>query len=464
MWSSRASALILALVALIIAISPEYAMGADASTRVLVVSIDDTITDATVENVKSAINHAGSGGYECIIITLNTPGGGLDETFEIINIIESSPVPVIGYVYPSGASAVSAGTFILMSTHVAAMASHTIIGSCQPVELTSSGVRYVNETKIINYLVKYMEERAKMHGRNATIASMFITKNLDINDTEALNYGVIEFSEDGINSLLLAMNGYTIKFHGTNYTFHTAGASIEHYRMPPSVVILNFLSNPIIASLLLIIGIYALIFGLATPGHGAEVVGVVMIALALMGLGFQINILSLFILALGIVLLLIEIHTPGFGVFGIVGIFCIIIGTMFIIPVGYPRWMLPKDVVKLLIFLAIFPAVLVGIFFAFLLFKTLQIVRKKPVVGGILGTAGTAAEDFGGDREGFVIIDGEYWKAVSADEVKKGDRVVVREKDGVRLVVEKVHDESRNSGEKGDTSFLDKLLNILKRL
>ena len=203
------------------------------SSNVLVVEINGTIDQSTVEIFEESINIAESENSEAIILLLDTPGGGLQQTFDIADLINESSIPVVGYVYPSGSAAWSAGTFILISSHVAAMADHTVIGSAQPVEITPQGTRYINDSKIINALTKWIETRADMYNRNKTIAKQFITKNLNLNETLAYDYGVIEFVATSVEQLIQDINGSVIKTSTGEVTINTHYAKQVQYS--PSV-------------------------------------------------------------------------------------------------------------------------------------------------------------------------------------------------------------------------------------
>ena len=148
-------------------------------SNVIVVEMTDTIDRSSVEILTESLKEAENQDSQAIILLLNTPGGGLQQTFDIADIIHSSHVPIVGYVYPSGSEAWSAGTFILISTHIAAMAEHTIIGSAQPVEISIEGTRVINDSKTINALVEWIQERANMYGRNETTVEKFIRENLN---------------------------------------------------------------------------------------------------------------------------------------------------------------------------------------------------------------------------------------------------------------------------------------------
>jgi len=182
-----------------------------ADTSALVIEMNDTIDQASVELLKSGLAEAEKQADDLIILTLSTPGGGATQTFEIADIIQNSTIPVVGFVYPKGAYAWSAGTFILMSTHLAAMADNTIIGSCQPVTIGIEGSTPINDSKTINALVSWMQERASMYGRNITLAKEFITINRNVNATTALDLGAIEFTASSLGDLLNTIDGAPIK-------------------------------------------------------------------------------------------------------------------------------------------------------------------------------------------------------------------------------------------------------------
>jgi membrane-bound serine protease (ClpP class) len=232
------------------------------SSNVLVVEITDTIDQGTVEILKESIQQARKENSEAIILLLDTPGGDLQKTFEIADLINESEVPFVGYVYPSGSVAWSAGTFILMSAHVAAMADYTVIGSCQPVEITVEGTKYITESKIINALVGWIQTRAEMYGRNQTIAAKFITENLDLNATLAKEYGVVEHVSPSIDHLLQDINGTSVPTKEGTVILDTMGAKQIVYSSSLKIQIMKFFSNPILTSLLLMLGIFALIFGI----------------------------------------------------------------------------------------------------------------------------------------------------------------------------------------------------------
>ncbi|HDM67295.1 MAG TPA: nodulation protein NfeD, partial [Thermoplasmatales archaeon] len=365
------------LIGCILVFSLQLLLIADASsaTEVITMDISGTIDQSTVEAVKECLREAEDRNAEAIILLLDTPGGGLSETFTIVDYIQNSRIPIVGYVYPQGSAAWSAGTLILISSHIAAMANHTIIGSCQPVEITFSGAQPVNDSKTINALVEWIKERAHMYNRNATAAALFITENLNINASEAYKLGVIEVVAPNIYSLLNYLDGRIVQTTSGEVTLHTKNATITLFTPSISTQLLKLVSNPLLTSLLFMLGVFAVIFGISAPGHGAEVFGVIAILLSLLGSGFNVSEISMVFIVIGAILLLIEILViPGFGVVGIGGIICLILGSIFLIPTYHPphEWIISATWINNLLILVLVATILIAGFFLFLLYKVLE--------------------------------------------------------------------------------------------
>lgn len=403
--------------------------------EVLLVEITGTIDESTVEIITDSFQMATSTNVEAIILLLETPGGGLDQTFRIEEKIAESNIPVIGYVYPSGAASWSAGTFILMSTHIAAMADFCVIGSCQPVQVTATGTELINDSKTINALVSWIQERANKYDRNSTIAKEFITRNRNLNTTEALNAGVIEYAAKDIDSLLQQMEGTIVQTNEGNTTLSTANATQITYTPPVQIQFLRFVSNPLLTSILLMIGIFALIFGISAPGFGAEVFGVIAIVLSLAGSGFAISEISLLFLVLGGILLLLELLViPGFGVVGIGGIISLFIGAVFLVPTYTTReWVINTAWIdSIIIVLLVFVALFAG-FFIFLLYKILEVRKKKKAVGVFEGETAETVDAIGQGKPGYIRFRGELWKAKAETFIPVATKVVIEKKEGSTL-------------------------------
>jgi len=427
------------IASLIIFISLFLTIQANAqNSNVLVIEINDTINQSTVELLIEGIEEAKYLNSEIIILLLNTPGGGLQETFDIAEIIKNSKLPIVGYVYPSGSAAWSAGTFILISTHIAAMANNSIIGSCQPVEITFEGTKTINESKTINALVEWIQERADLYDRNKTMAKDFIIKNKNINASIALKYGVIEYISDSIETLLRKIDGKHVNTSQGDYLINTNFSEIIYYSPSIKVILLKYLSNPLLQSLLLMLGIFSLIFGISSPGFGAEIFGAIAILLSLIGSGFSIPEFSIIFIILGFLLLIIEIFaTPGFGIIAIGGIICLTIGSIFIIPnFSTLDWMISMEWINDIIIILIVTAILISIFFGFVLYKILEIRNKKKAIGIFEGETAITTDSITPDKPGYIKYKGELWKAKSKEFIEPDKKVRIIEKDDFYLIVE----------------------------
>ena len=430
------SLLFLSFILLVLSSLSAYAQ----NSKVVLVEITDTIDQSTLEIFTESMKLAETNDAQALILLINTPGGGWEQTQEIESLIQKSEIPVVGFVYPLGATAWSAGTFILMSTHIAAMVNHTVIGSCQPVEVGLEGTKVINDSKIINALVAWIQERATMHGRNTTLAREFITINRNVNATVAKNLGAIEFIASSVDQLLYEIDGTNVTTSTGTVTLHTENAEKITYSPSLQIRIVKFISNPILTSLLLMLGIFALLIGISTPGYGAEVFGVIAILLSLIGSGFSISTLSIIFIIIGFLLLVIEIFViPGFGVVGIGGIISLIMGSIFLIP-SFPtrQWLVSRLYMNEIMIISLVIIVLFAVFFAFLLYKILQIRKKKPFIGRFIGEQATVIERITPDKPGYVRLKGEYWQAKSDATIESNTKVVIVDKEETVLIVKPV--------------------------
>jgi len=396
----------------------------------------------SVELLKEALTCAEKNNSPLMLL-LNTPGGNLDATFEIIKLIESSKVPVIGYVYPSGATAWSAGTYILFSTHIAAMAPHTIIGSCQPIALSFSGGRPVNDTKTINALTAFLVERAKMHNRNETVAKLCVQENLNLDNEEAKKWGVIEFIANSIDDLKIKIDGLTVLTASGNFTIRSKDADTINWSPSIRIRVLKTLSEPMIAFFMLMVGLYLLIFGLTSPGVGGEVVGGILLLLGLIGLGMikDVNFGALLLIALGAILLLYELFTPGFGIVGGSGLVCTLIGSLLLFP---REWAISHEWITTLYLASITIPLLLGGFFIFAAYKVIKARRKPPFFKHVIkGEEAVVVDEITPEKPGFIIYKGEYWKARSDTVIKQNENVIIVGKEGPILIVKPKREKTR---------------------
>ncbi len=402
--------------------------------RVYVLQVSGTISSVTAEAVSEAVATA-SASSSPLILAIDTPGGTLDATFNIISAIERSNVPVIGYVSPAGATAWSAGTYILMSTHVAAMAPSTIIGSAQPVTVgPTGGAEPVTDSKVINALTEYITVRAQAHGRNETAAAEFVTENLNLNADEALAFHVVEYKASDTRQLLGLIDGTVVDTASGPYTFNTANADIVTLSPSVRVLVLRGLADPILASILLFIGVYWLIFGITSPGHGSEIGGALLLIAGLIGLGvLGVNLGGLVLIAIGAALLIAELYVPGFGALGIGGFIAIILGSLLLFNTG-PIVIAQSTLTELFVILLVAPTGF-GAFFLFAAYKVAKVRRQTPMVWSMIGEMADAVDDMEAGKKGFVVYQGEMWEATASVPVRKGEKVKIFGKEGPLLKV-----------------------------
>lgn len=376
-----------------------------------------------------------------LLVIFDTPGGLLDASTNIIKIIRNSNVPVIGYVYPMGASAWSAGTLLLMATHIAAMAPGTQIGAVQPVFYNPATGEYkpINETKIINPLVEIITNLAKDRGRNVTAAEKFVKENLVLDDEEALKYHVIEVVATDINDLLDKIDGWKIKLDtGREYVLHTSGARVVKYSGSIRVYVIRAVSDPIINSLLSTIGVLTLIFSIISGHYLAVPLAIGLIILSLIGMGFSVNAISLALLFIGATALAIELFTPGFGILGFTGIILIAV-SIALFPILNPEWMISPQYQATLFWSGVTLGVILGAFMGFILYKVVKIKRQPPKLKPIPeNTIGRSADHIKPGKIGYVFVDGEYWRATSDEEILPGEKIMVIGREGTVLKVKKL--------------------------
>jgi membrane-bound serine protease (ClpP class) len=276
-----------------------------------------------------------------------------------------------------------------------------------------------------------------MYGRNQTLVKEFITQNRNVNATDAKNNGVIDVVAVSIDQLLEEIDGRNVTTAAGTITLQTKNAEQISYSPSLSIAVYKIISNPILTSLLLMLGIFALLIGISTPGYGAEVFGVIAILLSLIGSGFSVSTFAIIFIIIGSLLLVVEIFVlPGFGVVGIGGIICLIIGSIFLIP-SYPtrKWLISREYMTDAMVIMLVVIVFFAIFFAFLLYKVLQIRKKKPSVGKFAGETAVTIEKITPEKPGFVRFKGEYWQAKSEMVIEPNMKVVIVDKDETTLIV-----------------------------
>ncbi|NJE04863.1 nodulation protein NfeD [Thermococcus sp. M36] len=411
---------------------------------VYVAKVDGMITGYTVDQFDRYISEAERNGAEAIIIELNTPGGRADAMQEIVTRIQSSSVPVIIYVYPSGGMAASAGTYIALGSHLIAMSPGTVIGACRPIlGYGQNGSIVEAPPKITNFYIAYLRELARMSGRNETLAEEFITEDRSVTPDEALRYGVIEVIATDVNDLLQKADGKETKIPVDGkgrVVLHLKDARIVSIESSFRDTVVKYITDPTIAYLLLNLGFIGLIFGFLTPGwHVPETIGAIMLVLGLIGLGyFGYKSAGLVLIVLAMIFFIAEALTPTFGLFTVAGVVTFIIGGIMLFSGTGGEYLVAGETYALLRIAIIAMAVLLGLFFLFGMAAVVRAQKKKPESGReeLVGTVGKVVEEL--NPEGVIKVHGELWKAVSRNgtHVAVGEEVRVVEVRGLTLIVE----------------------------
>jgi membrane-bound serine protease (ClpP class) len=364
----------------------------------------------------------------------------------MIAAIIGSRVPVVGYVAPSGARAASAGTYILYATNIAAMAPGTNVGAATPISLGVPGLpggesekkgdnkdempADASKAKAVNDAVAFIRSLAELRGRNVKWAEDAVRKAVSISAVQALKLGVIDVIADDVENLLTAIDGFKVKIGKTEQTLATKGLSVKRVEPDSLTEILSILTDPNVALILMMIGVYGLIFEFATPGSiGPGVVGAICLVLGLYALNqLPFNYAGLALLLIGIVCMVAEAFTPTFGVLGLGGLIAFVLGAAFLIDTDVPAFQLSWTVIG-------GTAAASGLMLTVLLGYVWRMMRR-PVAGGELGLVGREARvmDWSGTA-GHVFVHGERWAARSPEPLNEGQSVRVLRLDGLTLVV-----------------------------
>lgn len=428
---------------------------AHAEGTVVELELDGGIGVATADYIISGIEHAEASGAELIIINMDTPGGLMEPMRDIVQKILGSSVPVAVYVTPAGARADSAGTYILLASHIAVMAPTTHLGAATPVSLTGDDATpekpdadddaseadekpaddmqpgTAMERKVLNDAIAYIRGLADRYGRNADWAEDAVVNAATLTAADALEQNVIEFIAENRSDLLKQVNGYEVEIDSATVTLDTNEVIVEVYEPNWRIKILSAIANPEIVLLLGLIGLYGLMYEGWNPGAIVPgVVGVICLLLAAYALQvLPVNYAGLALIIVGLALMTAEAFAPSFGALGLGGIVAFVFGAIMMFDSGIPGFGISLTFVIAL-------AVVAALFIIWLASFILRLRRRGAVSGSgsIIGGIGKAMHAFDGD--GKVWLEGEAWAARSTIAIAKGQDVIVTNMEGLILDVE----------------------------
>jgi membrane-bound serine protease (ClpP class) len=427
--------------------APTLGLAADSAPTGVLLPISGPIGPATSDFFVRTLNDANQRGASVVVVTLDTPGGLDTSMRNMVQAILASDVPVVTYVSPSGARAASAGTFLLYASHVAAMAPATNLGAATPVQIggpsapaapddkrdpgKAADAGSAMERKSVNDAVAYIRSLAELRGRNVAWAESAVRDAASLPAEEALAAGVVDVVAADLPELLKALDGRVVKLQSREATLRTSGIVLSDVQPDWRTELLSLITNPNVAYLLMLIGIYGLLLEGYNPGTVLPgVVGAISLLLALFAFQvLSVNYAGLALIALGVLLIIAETFVPSFGTLGLGGIIAFVMGSIMLLDGDVPGFGIAWQVIGAM-----------GLAGALMLLAIVSFAvraRRRPVVSGaegLLREHAEAVESF--DREGFVRVHGEIWTAVSREPVREGQRLRIRKVDGLKLEVE----------------------------
>jgi len=445
MHKMRLIRILIPLLLLLVGILFSPVSATNVSTPVIQLSIEGVIGPATDDYIERALETAAEQQAQLVVILMDTPGG-LDSAMRgIIKNITNSYVPVASYVAPTGARAASAGTYILYASHIAAMAPGTNLGAATPVRIggiSPSDIKDKTEEakpdnkttlehKAINDAVAYIRGLAQLHNRNQEWAEKAVREAASLPANDALKQNVIDIIASGLADLLQQIDGREVLIQGQTRNLNTAGLTLREINPDWRSDFLSVITNPNVAYILMLIGIYGLIFEFSNPGTVVPgTVGGICLLLAMYS--FQllpINYAGMGLILLGLVLMVGEAFQPSFGILGIGGVTSFVMGSIILMDTNVPGFGIN---ISLIISFAVSSVIL----FVFVVGMAIK-ARRRPVVSGqeeLLGAEAVVIESF--KRNGRVNIHSENWSAVCDTPLSKGQHVKVTDIKGLKLQVE----------------------------
>ena len=423
----------LLVIALLLMVWPANAFG---SNSIIVIEVEGAINPVVAEFVTNEIRSANTSSEELIVIRMDTPGGLDTSMRKIIKAIQSSKIPVASFVSPGGSRAASAGTFITIASHIAAMEPGTNIGAAHPVNLMGGGTggqAKLMEEKVVNDASAYIRSLAEQRGRNAHWAELSVRKSVSVSAEEAKRLNVIDLVAANLDSLVLALDKRELKLRGSIITLNTAERNITFKEMNSRQRILDIIASPNVAYVLMILGLVGLYFELSNPGLILPgVVGSISLVLALYAMQtLPINYAGLLLIILGVVLLIAEVNVMSYGLLAMSGAISMFLGSIMLIDSDDPA----MQISKMILYPTLGMTFLFSIGSIYLAKKSHQL-RTTTGMEGLLGEIGVVKETL--NPEGRVLVHGEVWSAESDTVISVGEKVSVEVVKGLKIQVRKV--------------------------
>jgi len=405
-----------------------------AANQIVVVKIFGAINPAVAEFVSQEIHQANKEQQALIVLNMDTPGGLDTSMRQIIKKIQSSHVPVASYVSPSGSRAASAGTFITIASHIAAMAPGTNIGAAHPVNMMGGNNQQEStmDKKVVNDAAAYIRSLAELRNRNSHWAELAVVKSVSISAEEAKRLNVIDLIAGNVKALILAIDGREIQTTSGPMTLKTGRLEIVYHEMSPRLKMLDIISNPNVAYVLMMIGVVGLYFEMSNPGLVFPgVIGAVSMVLALYAMQtLPIDYAGLLLVLLGALFFIAEIGVMSYGLLSLAGVVSIFLGSTMLIDSDDPAMQISQSI--------LYPTLGLTIVFSIGIIVFATQTRNLKMQGGaegMLGETGIVKENL--NPHGRVLVHGELWEAECEGEIMEGEHVIVESVEGLKVRVKK---------------------------
>ena len=426
------------LLILFLVVPPAYS-----KDNVVVVKLSGAINPAVAEYVSYEISQANAEKDSLIVLHMDTPGGLDTSMREIIKKIQSSEVPVASFVAPTGSRAASAGTFITIASHIAAMAPGTNIGAAHPINMLGGGndneQAKTMEKKVVNDAAAYIRSLAELRKRNAHWAELAVVNSVSISAEEAMKLNVIDFVAGDVKALVLAIHGREVQLASGSVSLKTKNLKIIYHEMNPRQKLLDIISNPNVTYILMMLGLVGLFFELSNPGLILPgVIGSISLILALYAMQtLPINYAGLLLILFGVILFITEINVMSYGLLSVSGVISIFLGSTMLIDSDDPALQISRAILYPTLALT----VILSLGIVVLATRT-RSLKKLGGMEGMIGETGLVKEAL--NPQGRVLVHGELWEAEADTQITEGERVQVDFVQGLRIKVSKVEDTQKD--------------------